>query len=45
MTLKDATAYNIQFYQGKPIFIDTLSFDFYKEGEPWGTYGQFTRHL
>ena len=45
MTLKDATAYNIQFYQGKPIFIDTLSFDFYKEGEPWGAYGQFTRHF
>ena len=45
MTLKDATAYNIQFYQGKPIFIDTLSFDFYKEGEPWGAYVQFTRHF
>lgn len=45
MTLKDATAYNIQFYQGKPFFIDTLSFDFYKEGEPWGAYGQFTRHF
>lgn len=45
MTLKDATAYNIQFYQGKPIFIDTLSFEFYKEGEPWGAYGQFTRHF
>ena len=45
MTLKDATAYNVQFYQGKPIFIDTLSFDFYKEGEPWGAYGQFTRHF
>lgn len=45
MTLKDATAYNIQLYQGKPIFIDTLSFDFYNEGEPWGAYGQFTRHF
>lgn len=45
MTLKDATAYNIQFYQGKVIFIDTLSFDFYKEGEAWGAYGQFCRHF
>ena len=24
MTLKDASAYNIQFFNGKPIFIDTL---------------------
>ena len=45
MTLKDASAYNVQFYKGKAIFIDTLSFDFYKEGEPWGAYGQFCRHF
>lgn len=45
MILKDATAYNIQFYKGKPIFIDTLSFDTYNEGEPWGAYGQFCRHF
>ncbi len=45
MTLKDATAYNIQFYKGKVIFIDTLSFDFYKDGEAWGAYGQFCRHF
>ncbi len=45
MILKDASAYNVQFYQGKPIFIDTLSFDFYIEGTPWGAYGQFTRHF
>jgi len=45
MILKDATAYNIQFYKGKPIFIDTLSFSNYKEGEPWGAYGQFCRHF
>ena len=32
MILKDASAYNIQFYQGKPILIDTLSFEKYQEG-------------
>lgn len=45
MVLKDASAYNIQFKNGKPILIDTLSFDFYEEGEPWGGYGQFCRHF
>lgn len=29
MTLKDSSAYNIQFNGGKPIFIDTLSFTRY----------------
>lgn len=45
MILKDASAYNVQFLNGKPIFIDTLSFDKYDEGKPWGAYGQFTRHF
>ena len=45
MILKDATAYNIQFLNGKPIFIDTPSFEFYEEGSPWGAYGQFCRHF
>lgn len=45
MTLKDATAYNIQFSGGKPVLIDTLSFEPYKEGEPWVAYGQFCRHF
>lgn len=45
MILKDASAYNIQFKNGKPILIDTLSFDLYEEGEPWGAYGQFCRHF
>ena len=45
MILKDASAYNIQFKYGKAIHIDTLSFDFYKEGEPWCAYGQFCRHF
>jgi len=41
MTLKDATSFNIQFYKGKPIFIDTLSFEKYELGKPWVAYRQF----
>jgi len=44
-TLKDASAYNVQFSRGKPIFIDTLSFEEYREGEPWVAYQQFCRHF
>ncbi len=42
MILKDATPFNIQFYKGKPIFIDTLSFENYEEGKPWIAYRQFS---
>ena len=45
MTLKDASAYNIQFHNGKPIFIDTLSFEIYQEGNPWAAYKQFCQHF
>ena len=45
MVLKDASAYNIQFLNGHTVLIDTLSFDFYSEGSPWGAYGQFCRHF
>jgi hypothetical protein len=45
LTLKDASAYNIQFHDGKPILIDTLSFDDYIEGEPWIAYRQFCQHF
>lgn len=45
MVLKDASAYNIQFINGYPLLIDTLSFDFYKDGDPWVAYGQFCRHF
>ncbi len=45
MSLKDASAYNIQFYNGKPTLIDTLSFETYKEGEPWVAYRQFCQHF
>jgi len=45
MSLKDASAYNIQFVRGKPVLIDTLSFEIYKEGEPWVAYKQFCQHF
>jgi ribosomal protein L11 methylase PrmA len=45
MTLKDASAYNIQFREGNPVLIDTLSFDTYSEGEPWFAYRQFCQHF
>ena len=42
MTLKDATPYNIQFKNNKPIFIDTLSFELIKEENYfWKPYKQF----
>ena len=41
LVLKDATPYNIQWHQGKFIFIDTLSFEKYNEQEPWIAYRQF----
>jgi len=45
MSLKDASSYNIQFHNGSPIFIDTLSFETYREGSPWVAYQQFCRHF
>ncbi len=45
MSLKDGTAYNIQFLGCHPIFIDTLSFESYQDGRPWKAYGQFCRHF
>lgn len=45
MSLKDASAFNIQFLNGKPIHIDTLSFEQYKVGKPWIGYKQFIEHF
>jgi len=44
-TLKDATAFNVTFHKGAPIFVDSLSFDVYNEGEPWRAYKQFVMHF
>ncbi len=41
MILKDATPFNVQFSNGKPVFIDTLSFEKYDESKPWIAYRQF----
>ncbi len=45
MSLKDASSYNVQFLDGKPIFIDSLSFEKYQEGLPWVAYRQFCQHF
>jgi ribosomal protein L11 methylase PrmA len=45
MSLKDASAYNIQFHRGRPTLIDTLSFEKYAEGKPWVAYRQFCQHF
>jgi hypothetical protein len=45
MSLKDSSAYNIQFNQGRPVLIDTLSFEVYQEGKPWIAYRQFCQHF
>ena len=42
MILKDATPFNVQFVNGKPLFIDTLSFENYEAGKPWVAYRQFS---
>jgi hypothetical protein len=44
-SLKDASAFNVTFHKGKAVFIDTLSFDFYKENSPWRAYKQFITHF
>ncbi|HNB54637.1 MAG TPA: hypothetical protein PK530_22000, partial [Anaerolineales bacterium] len=46
MVLKDSSAYNIQFdlATGKPVLIDTLSFERYTGG-PWVAYRQFCQHF
>lgn len=41
MVLKDGTPFNIQFHKGRPILIDTLSFEKYDASKPWVAYRQF----
>ena len=45
MSLKDATAFNLQFVDGRPMLIDTLSFEKLPTGRPWVAYAQFCRHF
>lgn len=44
LSLKDASAYNIQFLRGRPVMIDTLSFEAHRPG-PWFAYRQFCQHF
>jgi hypothetical protein len=41
MSLKDATAFNVQFDEGRAVWIDTMSFEPLRVGAPWVAYKQF----
>jgi hypothetical protein len=45
MSLKDCSAFNIQFVNARPILIDTCSFETYRDGSPWVAYRQFCQHF
>ncbi|MDA7977383.1 MAG: hypothetical protein MPJ50_01280 [Pirellulales bacterium] len=45
MTLRDASAFNVQPRRGTWALIDTLSFEQYKPGQPWIAYRQFCQHF
>jgi ribosomal protein L11 methylase PrmA len=45
LTLKDASAYNVQWLRGKPVLIDTLSFEVLDPTRPWAAYRQFCQHF
>jgi ribosomal protein L11 methylase PrmA len=45
LSLKDASAFNVQFQGSRPIFVDTLSFEAVREDEPWVAYRQFCEHF
>ena len=44
-SLKDASAYNIQFVGSRPVLIDTLSFEKLDDTRPWIGYRQFCQHF
>lgn len=39
--LKDATPYNVQWHGVRPVFIDVVSFERWRQGDPWVAYLQF----
>ncbi len=45
LMLKDATAFNVAFHDGRMQFFDTLSIDDYAAGAPWDGYAQFCREF
>ena len=42
--LKDASAWNMVFSKGKPLFLDVASFEKWDKQKTWLGYGQFIRH-
>src|SRR5437762_2631161 len=44
-TLRDASAFNVQFVRGRPILIDSLSFEPATPEEPWLPYREFCEQL
>jgi hypothetical protein len=44
MTLKDCSAFNVQFHEGRAVLIDTLSFEIDRD-LPWSGYRQFCEHF
>jgi hypothetical protein len=44
MTLKDCSAYNVQFHEGRAVLIDTLSFEIDRD-LAWSGYRQFCEHF
>ena len=45
LSLKDASAFNVQFHGGRATFIDTLSFETLDPTRPWVAYRQFCQHF
>jgi ribosomal protein L11 methylase PrmA len=45
MSLKDASAFNVQLHAGRLKLIDTLSFERFQVGRPWIAYRQFCQHF
>ncbi len=43
--LKDGTAWNLTYYQGKMVFFDILSIESYQEGQAWNGYQQFCQEF
>lgn len=41
VTIKDGTAYNVQWFGVQPVFIDVASFERLVPGQPWAGYRQF----
>ena len=45
LTLKDGTAYNVQFRGVRPVFIDVASFETLIPDQPWAGYRQFCKTM